>query len=269
MGDREPNDGAPPALAGAYRSYPAEPVTETHPYLQLVVASAGALEMTIEGEDGRVEQGRLAVIPPGAEHRFAGRGANRFLVIDASLGGSSQVPDAVTAGFLPIGERIRAAVGAIDTETRTGGLAEPIVAAALRDYLLAALSPAPAPPRLSGTAAHDVAARVRRVIDERHAEPLTVGAIAHAAAVSPRHAGRCFAEVHRQTPIAYLQARRIETARTLLADPSLSAADVAARAGFASQSHFCRVFARHVGISPGAWRKRVLSGTDRNLSLLD
>ena len=267
MVDPESHLFTAPTLAGAYRSYTAEPRTETHPHLQLVVAFSGALEMTVEGEDGWVEPGRLAVIPPGAEHRFAGRGANRFLVIDASLPRVGRGPELLEAGFLPIGERLRAAIGAIDTEAMTGGLAEPCVATALRDYLLAALGPARTPQTMSAVAARDVAARVRRVIDERHAEPLTIGVIADAAAVSPRHAGRCFAEIHRQTPMAYLQARRIETARTLLADPALSAGEVAVRAGFASHSHFCRVFARLVGVSPGTWRRHALSVTDNDLSV--
>lgn len=260
--------GQPP-LAGAYRSYTADPRTEAHSHLQLVVAAAGTLELTIDDQSGRVEPGRLAVIPPGVEHRYAGRGENRFLVIDASL--SDVVPGAgdVGGGFVPIGERIRAAVGAIGVETRTGGLADPFVAGALRDYLLASLRPGPAELPRSSAAARDVAARVRHVIDERHAEPLTFGAIADAAAVSPRHAGRCFVEIHRQTPLAYLQARRVETAQALLADPSLSAGEVALRAGFASQSHFCRVFARHVGVSPGTWRRHALSETGNTLSVSD
>jgi len=71
---RDERAGVDLVLAGSYRSYPADPRSEEHPHLQLVIASAGALDMTIGGERGRVEAGRLAVIPPGVEHRFGGRG---------------------------------------------------------------------------------------------------------------------------------------------------------------------------------------------------
>ena len=57
----------------------------------------------------------------------------------------------------------------------------------------------------------------------------------------------------------YVQGQRVRLAQEMLRDPDrqgLSVAEVAARCGFASQSHFGRVFRERVGVTPLQWRKQ-------------
>ena len=56
-------------------------------------------------------------------------------------------------------------------------------------------------------------------------------------------------------PYQWLQARRIDRAKTMLAGPAGPSVDVALACGFADQSHFGRVFRRAVGMTPGAFRR--------------
>ena len=48
---------------------------------------------------------------------------------------------------------------------------------------------------------------------------------------------------------------RVEVAKQKLREGRLSLRDVALACGFADQSHLTQVFARSVGVSPGAWRR--------------
>ncbi len=57
---------------------------------------------------------------------------------------------------------------------------------------------------------------------------------------------------------AYARRRRIERARELLADRSLSVAEIAVRLGYRRQSTFSQAFKQACGISPTAWRERHL-----------
>ena len=56
-------------------------------------------------------------------------------------------------------------------------------------------------------------------------------------------------------PYRWVIKQRVELAKALMRQGSLSLADVAAACGFADQSHFTRHFAGLVGTSPGAWRR--------------
>jgi AraC-like DNA-binding protein len=54
----------------------------------------------------------------------------------------------------------------------------------------------------------------------------------------------------------YIRKLRIEKAIQLLNDPANSLSDIAYLTGFSDQSHFTRIFKKHTGQSPSAYRKR-------------
>ena len=57
-----------------------------------------------------------------------------------------------------------------------------------------------------------------------------------------------------ETPHLCLLRYRVRKAKVLLDGP-MSIAEIALTCGFADQSHLTRIFAKHTGISPGAWRR--------------
>jgi AraC family transcriptional regulator len=102
--------------------------------------------------------------------------------------------------------------------------------------------------------------RRRRVIDyiEDNLEgDFTVAELADVACLSRHHFARSFKAALGQSPSDYVAARRLMHGRTLLADPGLSLADIAARCRFSSQAVFGRAFRRQVGMSPGEYRRRL------------
>ena len=54
----------------------------------------------------------------------------------------------------------------------------------------------------------------------------------------------------------YVQIEKVEEAKRLLANTQQPLISISTYLGFCSQSHFCAVFRRHVGTTPGAWRTR-------------
>jgi AraC-like DNA-binding protein len=58
----------------------------------------------------------------------------------------------------------------------------------------------------------------------------------------------------------YYRRRQLDRAWRLLADDRVTIGCVAVRAGFTDQSHMTRAFVREVGDTPGAVRRRMLTG---------
>ena len=83
-----------------------------------------------------------------------------------------------------------------------------------------------------------------------------MAALAERANLSERSFARAFRREIGQTPASYVEALRIERARTLLeaGAPSLDA--VAEASGFASAEVLRRAFHRRVGVGPAAYRER-------------
>lgn len=65
---------------------------------------------------------------------------------------------------------------------------------------------------------------------------------------------RSFRQTTGETPLGYIQRRRVEEAMRLLASKDMTIAEIAIRVGFCSPSHFTRLFHRHSGITPSQYR---------------
>ena len=79
---------------------------------------------------------------------------------------------------------------------------------------------------------------------------------ADAACLSKHHFHRMFREVFGETPHQLRTRLRLERARTLLAESSLTVAEIALEAGCQTPSSFARLFSRHFGETPSAYRLR-------------
>ncbi len=98
-------------------------------------------------------------------------------------------------------------------------------------------------------------ARVVAYIRTHIRSELPITQLADMAGLSPSQFQRTFSRVYKQSPIAFVTRLRIDEARRLLQDCSLTMADVAAGAGFASQAFFSTRFRAITGLSPSAYRK--------------
>jgi AraC family transcriptional regulator len=71
---------------------------------------------------------------------------------------------------------------------------------------------------------------------------------------------RAFSQAFHQSaglaPHQWLLYRRIDSAKDLLRRSELSLAEIASICGFASKTHFMRVFMQSEGVSPAVWRGR-------------
>lgn len=83
-----------------------------------------------------------------------------------------------------------------------------------------------------------------------------VAAMAAEAGLSCDHFTRVFRAATGQTPRTFVVEARLERARHLLRDSTLSVSRIAESCGFADPAFFGRHFLRHHGQSPGAWRQQ-------------
>ncbi len=111
------------------------------------------------------------------------------------------------------------------------------------------------PPRSSSAARLRLA---RQFIDEYLDQPIDLGLMAQRAELSRFHFVRAFRQEFQTTPYRYLQERRIERAKQLLAAGNLSVTDVCFEVGFESLGSFSTLFRRLVGQPPGSYRARRL-----------
>lgn len=104
--------------------------------------------------------------------------------------------------------------------------------------------------------AHADLTHVRDRLADDLLDPPTLTEMATMTGLSKYQLLRRFHSVYGVTPHAWLLLQRAERVRGLIrhgADLALAAVSC----GFADQSHMTRIFARHFGFTPGAWKKAV------------
>jgi transcriptional regulator GlxA family with amidase domain len=91
-------------------------------------------------------------------------------------------------------------------------------------------------------------------------QPASIDDLANAMHVSYRTLNRRFIQITGLTPLAYLQALKIERAKELLEGTSGDFEAITAKVGYEDASSFRRLFKRSTGLSPAQYRRQFKGG---------
>ncbi|TGN40119.1 GlxA family transcriptional regulator [Marinobacter confluentis] len=93
-------------------------------------------------------------------------------------------------------------------------------------------------------------------LDQHYSQPVTLQTLAALSGLTERSLIRRFKAATGDTPTSYLQVLRIESARQFLEQSKLSVDEITRRIGYEDVSSFSRLFSKHTGLAPGAYRSR-------------
>ncbi len=209
-------------------------------------------ELTLNGTPHTIRPGRVSVIPPNTTCHYRYRGSSEHLYAHLRLpvtGEPRTVPVMQDAGpELPALSALMGQAVAAWASTQVRATAE--IWAAL--WRVSQLSPPARQGRRAG--AHPALDAAIAHVESRLAERLTVPDIARAAGVSHNHLTRLFHAATGDTVIAYIRHRRLERARYLLRESTLSIPAIAAQVGIPDLQAFNKACRRELGASPRAVR---------------
>ena len=135
------------------------------------------------------------------------------------------------------------------------GIADAVASAFIYDSALGATRPQlPVATARLRTASPHLAQAVEIMASEIEFAP-SIAAIAARIGLSPRRLEMLFATHTATSPGAYFLGLRLQEARRLLTDRSLSVQNIALRTGFSSQAVFARAFRREFGVSARVFRR--------------
>ena len=112
--------------------------------------------------------------------------------------------------------------------------------------------------------AHPNLARALRFISEHFHQPMGVGEVANAAAMSRRALHQAFSENLGKTPGEQITFVRLEHAKRLLAESQEKMESIAEASGYQSATSLFIAFKKSTGVSPTAFRKSVQHGKPQN-----
>ncbi|MDR5866110.1 AraC family transcriptional regulator [Halomonas koreensis] len=243
-----------------------EHVAHVHDHHQLILATSGATELSIEGSGERITGSRGCLIPSARYHEYRGDGRNRTFVLDipAETLPTLRDGDAIERlfdrpRFFGVPSRLnRLADSLMQQLTLCPELHSEIAALLLRALYLH-LESQPLAEEATQAAAPSARldlARLDAWIDRHLADEIRVERLAALCALSAGHFHARFRELTGLTPLAYVQRRRLEHARTLVNHSDLSLGHIASLVGFRDQGSFSRAYRRHFEVAPSRERRR-------------
>ena len=96
--------------------------------------------------------------------------------------------------------------------------------------------------------------RAKEMIEDFQGRPLALDELAQATSLSKFHLLRLFKATFNVLPLEYADRCRVNRGKALLRHTPLSIGQVAELLGYESQSAFARMFRRHNGVTPRAFR---------------
>ena len=99
-----------------------------------------------------------------------------------------------------------------------------------------------------------VSERFLQLVFEKDAIPLSVAEYASQLGVTPNYLNKTVKNRTHRTAIDWIEIARLNIAKNLLKDPSVSIADISARVGLPDQSYFSRFFKKKTGLTPSEFR---------------
>lgn len=102
---------------------------------------------------------------------------------------------------------------------------------------------------------HQECKLVKRYIDANYSEDICLDSLAKLAHLNKYYLIHAFTESYGISPINYLNEKRIQNCKELLASTDYSIAEIARLSGFSSQSYFSQSFRKSCGMTAGAYRK--------------
>jgi AraC family transcriptional regulator len=231
-----------------------------HPYLCLVV-SGGFTERSAE-PSAECGPGSVVFHPAGEEHadRFGPTGARCFNVqIDAATVAGLTGPERPLGRVAAEGGRPSVAAARLRGLAGADRLAGLQVEALLLELLEAVGERRGRPPGERRAPAW-LGRVVQRLRVGGAGRPPRVAAMAAAEGLHPVYLARTFRRFLGAAPVEYLERLRLERCTLVLARSAVPVARVAAEAGYADQSHFCRRFRRAYGMAPSAYRALLREG---------
>lgn len=231
-----------------------------HPHAELVYVTKGSIPVTVEGVAHELKAGELAVLFPYLPHSYGNAPQAEFFLL--LFEASATVFDNTLLKRKPVrwwqeGGALQPLIERIDFMYRNGRIK---TANAYLNALLGELLEEMELEERGGTD-RDITVRLLSYCEEHCTQPITVQSIAEALYVSPSYVSKVFSRKLCYGFREYINALRIQKAKSLLLNTDKKILDVMLECGFQNQSSFNRVFRDVAGKAPREYRAEKKVGT--------
>ena len=238
--------------------------THRHPYYHMFYIIAGACTFTVEGKEHALQTGQCLLVPREGAHSYFNPHEEimEFLEVKFALPQNAFESTLTKMGTIIsdnalVGQLIRQI---LQEYSDLGSMADDAAATYLESILnlltqTKRYQKKPHSRFIDSSEFSELSCRIIRYLESHYAEDFSLDALAEAIDYNKSYLCVAFKKDTRMTIWDCLNTIRIRRAAELIVYSDHSIPQVAAQCGFASVSHFNRVFLKYVGTTPGQCRR--------------
>lgn len=238
-------------------------VLHTHHFTELFFVAGGGGNFLFRDKSYPIKTGDLIIVPPYLEHteQSALNHPLQYYVIgidgiifQPETGESSGVQffcnfpnqDLIAGLFAQILYEVRSQSYGSDKICQN--LLEILILRIIRSQHLIPVS-------MTSTHMTKECAQIKEYLDTNYADHITLDTLTDLTHMNKYYMAHSFTKYTGQSPIQYLNQKRLDVACTLLRDTDHSISSISSSVGFSSQSYFTQSFRKKYGITPVKYRK--------------
>lgn len=251
-------------VAKSYTMPGAGVMSHSHPYFHMFYIHAGQSVFTVNGKEYVLEAGQTLLVPRQVEHAYSNKqdAVMEYLEIKFTLAQSALDAQLMDLGPLVSAEPLAGMLfrQVLKEYSDLEGLADEAAASYL-EALLHVLTEKSRYEKqrqfrfIDASTYNALSQTIIRYLEEHYAEDLSLDALAAALGYNKSYLCVAFKRDTHSTILDFLNMIRIRRAAELIVYSDHSLTQVADMCGFASDSHFNRVFVKYVGTTPGQCRR--------------
>ena len=243
----------------------------SHPFTELFYVVSGEGNFLFRGETYHIKTGDLIIVPPYMEHTeqsssdlqyyaigvegisFQKKGEPACVQIYCNFQSKSVVANLLSLMFFEMSNP------SYGSDKICQDLLEILLLWIIRDQHVI-------PVAFSATYMTKECAQIKDYLDSNYADHITLDTLTELTHMNKYYMAHSFSKHTGQSPIQYLNNRRMEAACTLLKDTDYSISSISSTVGFSSQSYFTQAFRKKYGMTPIRYRQVHAAENESDLS---
>lgn len=249
-------------------------LAHSHPCIAFHGCLHGPIVLVTNGGEQQLDAGTMYLFGPGTRHQWRNNGSSHAVMLsfllDADHPGGWPRASGVRAACRELTERVQGALRfesrgqdflhtafwALADSLQLGQPQEPALVTGLLWTLIGRLAACLRSSAEGAANRFDTARQMQSFLMQRIQDRLSVADIARHVHLSPSRAKEIFRGAFGCGIMSYFNQLKIQQAKRLLGDESLTVKQVGKRLGFSSASYFDQVFFRHTGLRPTEFRRQ-------------
>lgn len=237
-------------------------VFHSHPFTELFYVVKGEGNFLFYSETHYIKTGDLVIIPPHIEHTeqsIKGIPLEYYVISVDGIAFQKEGEQTCVQVFCNFSDKALMATvfSQIFFEMTHPSYGSDMICQNLFEILLLWIiryhhvNPVP----ISSTYMTKECAQIKDYLDSNYADHITLDTLTELTHMNKYYMAHSFSRYTGQSPIQYLNNRRMEAACTLLTDTDYSISSISSSVGFSSQSYFAQAFRKKYGITPVRYRQ--------------